>query len=787
MKRRSSRTHDDVLDLLARIHRVNPTGRGLGSAESMRRYHEKSRLQSELLERFPDEVGVQAHVDMPGVVSLSLPRHQMSAGHAVLDQLTSAARTRVDAALERDDAPPPLPARAATRQRDEGRVPGASDLLERALEARASYDFECAEAALREALTGPPSVRARALFLLLTLLVDDVARDADALELAGACNDVDDGRCFALLGTAAARNGDDNLALTYLARAVGERAVRSCAAILDATVHRDDRPTARAALEILDVLAVREPSPMVGELQRNVRRSVSERWFGSETCTIDEDLLAIGRVVAPRHPAVAGPGRASAGRAGLDAAMLVERLGKAQSAGDRRSVACILRRIDASSDAREDRGRPGTDRVELARRWLADATEQDQLEALGKRTGEGDVEGAAAILEGAPALASRLGSRADPRLRWFAALRESAPDLSFRTRLRAARALFLAGRGGEEQWSTLARWRAILERARITRAEIERLDRARPGPPPNARSLIADGPACMGATTRSTTERKLVRVAGRALRIRGREMFVSLECAGDAGWLVFRPLDAPNASFRHEVAVGVVSPDDCHVSPNEVSLKRRTGAPIRVRIAAGDARLDARIEEGATGGRAGAATASNGTPGVLRVWGTPLERYVELRQGAHDGAVSLVGEDGVARALPVGIRVRGAIASPIGASPILLADILTCAYPSVGLLWQPRPPLWRSFEAFKPSTDCSPGEVVSVERRGVCFTTQPASDNERTVHVFSVEGGELSPLPVRTSPHHLALVGDLAGRSCWLVGRAPASNQWIVERLSFRG
>src|SRR5687767_4026412 len=98
-KRPMARERAGLCELVERIRRVNPTGRRLSAGEERARYEEKARLQSRLIEVYPHEVRVRSHDDMPGVVSLSVPRLEASAAHAVLDALSLRARAWVEGQL----------------------------------------------------------------------------------------------------------------------------------------------------------------------------------------------------------------------------------------------------------------------------------------------------------------------------------------------------------------------------------------------------------------------------------------------------------------------------------------------------------------------------------------------------------------------------------------------------------------------------------------------------------------------------------------------------------------
>src|SRR5262249_9289413 len=93
------RARPNARELLALIHEVNPSGHDLPAKETARRYAQKSRLQTLLIHRFPDEVVVEPSNE-PGVVGL---RHRVSgadACHAVVAALDDDARSWVQRQID---------------------------------------------------------------------------------------------------------------------------------------------------------------------------------------------------------------------------------------------------------------------------------------------------------------------------------------------------------------------------------------------------------------------------------------------------------------------------------------------------------------------------------------------------------------------------------------------------------------------------------------------------------------------------------------------------------------
>lgn len=176
----AGRARASASELFDLIHRVNPTGQGLGARDAEQRYRLKSRLQSLLVRRFPEHVEVIAEPGNDGVVSLRRPGGG-DACHAVVDALDDDARAWVT--LQIDLGPPssvPAPAAPSPRERADSEAP--DDLLALAREAEAAYDYERARELLEQALAesdGAPTPAAA----LLALLADTLGDDGSALAI----------------------------------------------------------------------------------------------------------------------------------------------------------------------------------------------------------------------------------------------------------------------------------------------------------------------------------------------------------------------------------------------------------------------------------------------------------------------------------------------------------------------------------------------------------------------------------------------------------------------------
>jgi len=109
----------ELARLAERIRRTNPTGRGLPAAVELARYAEKAQLQSSAIERYPDLISAVFDRVTPGVVLLEVPSLGLSLCHAVVAELSCAARDRI---VQLDEAE-----RADDRRRHEPRSRGDID------------------------------------------------------------------------------------------------------------------------------------------------------------------------------------------------------------------------------------------------------------------------------------------------------------------------------------------------------------------------------------------------------------------------------------------------------------------------------------------------------------------------------------------------------------------------------------------------------------------------------------------------------------------------------------
>jgi hypothetical protein len=223
-------------ELCALIREVNPTGLALPAAETARRYAVKSRLQSQLVRRFGDEVVVTPEPREPGVVSLRHGSLGDDACHALLQALDEDARSWVQRRLDVPAEDAPEPAVREPRARGDAAVetlpespPGddapAETLVAAGLRAIEAYDYELARACLNRALARSAGGAAAAL-PLLELLVEHLGADAEALAVAARLpadtRELADVR--GLIALAAARAEDQEQARRLLRELRGTRA-----------------------------------------------------------------------------------------------------------------------------------------------------------------------------------------------------------------------------------------------------------------------------------------------------------------------------------------------------------------------------------------------------------------------------------------------------------------------------------------------------------------------------------------------------------------------------------
>lgn len=157
------------------IHAVNPTGRGLRGSVEHRHYKAKSGLQSLLIEQHGDALSVRPDPLDLRIVSLLHKLLPRDAGHALVDELSDAARAWVRTRLLQTDD-------------DESSVvepeidgPEPEGVLARARAAHSQHDHYAAEPLYREAFAESPGLETT--IALLDVLIEGVWRPDEALAL----------------------------------------------------------------------------------------------------------------------------------------------------------------------------------------------------------------------------------------------------------------------------------------------------------------------------------------------------------------------------------------------------------------------------------------------------------------------------------------------------------------------------------------------------------------------------------------------------------------------------
>ncbi len=288
----SGRTPLTARRLAETIHAVNPTGRALSPAETDRRYALKSRLQSLLIERFANEVGIDTDPENPGVVALRHRYLPIDACHAPLAALTEAARSAVQFRLdvgETDDMDVGTVA-PTVRPRPRGSSREADDCLARGHAALEAYDYETARGCYTEALADPRT-EAPAALALMELLVDYLGADTEAMHLGASlpATVVGHPSVRALRAIATARAGEPDGALALLQTLDHPRAVDAWVALARRRLQSQDVASAESAVaEIRQRLA---NHPALPELDR----AVAALWVVASQPTLTAAQACVAR------------------------------------------------------------------------------------------------------------------------------------------------------------------------------------------------------------------------------------------------------------------------------------------------------------------------------------------------------------------------------------------------------------------------------------------------------------------------------------------------------------
>ncbi|MCU0687874.1 MAG: hypothetical protein MUF34_37460, partial [Polyangiaceae bacterium] len=484
---------DRLRELLELLRRVNPTGRGRSAREERARYAEKARLQSLLIEDYPLEVRVRAHDDMPGVVSLAVPRLGASAAHAVVEALSARARAWVEESLEAG-ASEPSSRRPRERAAAAPETPGEAALA-RAARRLEEYDFECAEADLAGLLrdsAATPTERRRALTLLLELYVDRLANDAAALTLEPTLRSLEPvpESAHELLGVAAQRAGAFEAALRHLGRCSAERAAEALAACATAAADAGAWEHARKAWALLLAFGPPggEPAPSnhVRALREGARGRLSTRASAASEQELEADasLVRFVKEFAPEHPWLDERRQGErALRAEASSRVLLERAEALAERGELAGVERALAALARLESATDEAGRAEA---------LRSRAKQRRAEALAERALAAAAAGAfeeagRTFLALHPGARGRVLAEGGPLFATLEALGAAAPERPAARTVVAAAAWIRAQSVAEatERWRLLGPHAALLESVPAFADELRAI---RPVAPPAPRS-----------------------------------------------------------------------------------------------------------------------------------------------------------------------------------------------------------------------------------------------------------------------------------------------------------
>ncbi len=281
------------------IHRVNPTGRELPAQDEARRYAQKSRLQSLLIQRFGDQHLEVREGEQEGVVSLEHRSGSKDACHAVLGELEPDARAWAQRRLDLETGDPDSPGDRSSHAAGTGSAELAKvaateprELVTLARREIDDFDYEAAEGHLRLALENSHGSVDAAL-PLLDLLVGVLGMDRQAIELepqlaAGALTHPG---VRASLALAAARLGESDHALRLIAGADTPRSAEVYA-VLAAQAIRDNSP--EVAGEYLDQARQHDPThPQIPSLTQELAECQAEV-MGPAEQTLERQLREAG-------------------------------------------------------------------------------------------------------------------------------------------------------------------------------------------------------------------------------------------------------------------------------------------------------------------------------------------------------------------------------------------------------------------------------------------------------------------------------------------------------------
>ncbi|MDP1825995.1 MAG: hypothetical protein Q8L48_22210 [Archangium sp.] len=248
-------------DLVAAIHAVNPTTRDLRPEDERRAYALKSRLQSRLIVEFFDELSLEVVPGQPGVLSVRYRPQDRDACHAVLSELESEARSKVQFHLDTVESQRRVTGSGAPRPRRA--IAADSDAFQQGLRALDQFDLlrarECFETAVSQSDDEAP-------MLALLRVLDDLASWQDALALSPSLSSRQlTPSVRALLAVAAAQLGDAVTCRKWLKHDHEPAFARPLCLLAQDCVSHGDVAEATRLLAEARALAPAEPQLLIAE------------------------------------------------------------------------------------------------------------------------------------------------------------------------------------------------------------------------------------------------------------------------------------------------------------------------------------------------------------------------------------------------------------------------------------------------------------------------------------------------------------------------------------------
>lgn len=824
MARKATRELARLRALLKRIWEVNPTRDVCSVQQKRERYAEKARLQTLLIETYPHEVRVQAHADMPGVVSLSVPKLNASAAHAVLDELPFRTRVWIEEQLAADEDATVLPEVRWTRG-SEGSLGDDDGLLAKATRFLAEYDFECAQTTLEAVLHDSQAshdMQRTALLMLLDLYVDQLANDRAALALAPLAESFGpiSEQAFEWLGVAAHRLGEVDKALAYFSQGRSERVAALLVEIGDDAVHLQAWERARRAWTELQTLVARQEHPSdspVATLRDGLKaRMEAVAWKVSvQALETNPELALFVKHFAPEHPwfeqCRIHKQRVRARKA---RARLFESARDGVDRNDRKRVEEVLHALSRWRGEEDSRDR---ERVAELQAWVT-ARRIEELSAQAMTlAGADELEDACwAFMELPREPQMTLVESGHPLFATLAALLRAVDEGPSKRSLARAAVAWIRGGALEdplERLDELAPYRGLLQSIPEFEAELLRLDDARPllspvlkrlsepgdptragrsevihaglriqaaSPPGTVETLaVASQTYCLGSTRFILTLDRCTSTGsyGVGLYQPGRHAMVRYLCLeGPSGW---HPRDI-FAMGEHIVLVDEALAGWCIALFPTLALRRVEFENLLMPIPSVESTL-LPLDEHTLGLKIAdqqwtlldirTGLCQQGPDGCGVHWAHNGEGFQYCRTGA--GVVEWLDQEGKVEEcfeFPREVVPEAVLGSPLGRSPMVLARFQGAR--DVNLWWQPQPGLFRSFSLFDTRIHGAFVEGLTFPGRALMVRSR-RSDGTTFVHTVTADRGWIRPRQsAKRVTEPTRLVFDSSGRKGWAVRRS---------------